>query len=380
MRVPLRQLSVALIVLSLLSVSLLGASRADENKGEDTKNAEAELPILNLSGTPSFRAGQYLLVIDAGTLNVDTKYRVHVAIENPYTETMVLRGVDTSCSCIDAKVSSLVINQGDEVFVEFTAPVAEKMKRPDAQWRVRLAPKAKPDFNGISVVVRYNVAGLMGFLDKRIVLETTRRNSVNEFELPMILTKPVQAKNILVHIPESLSSVKAEVLSNDQKHFLRVQVSGDALKAKYAAGEIECMDELTGIEDKVYCVFRKSDGVSVYPAVLRSVNRNDENEGSVISAIIRIDTATPSLSKNGNDKQDSEERTPLPNIVVDAKLNNHPLKIKTTRISRSALRVKVNLSKDEVALMRTLKKPRIQWGVRTTEGAFKLNSVVSLSK
>jgi len=354
----------------LTCVPLFGLQvQAENDVGESGKSEPPQL--LEFSVLPVFRAGQYSAEIDAGVLNVGTNYRIRVSIRNPSNEDMAFRGIKPGCACFDVKASSMLLQANKAITLDFTAPVPKKMAIPNASWQIRMEPDTESDFGGIGVIVRYEVAGLLSFLDKRVVLESSLRDDMAEFHLPLILTKPVEVANLLVNLPESFQGIEATVLTKDEKHFLNLKVPHELLKAKYVSGEISCMDSTTGIEDVVYCVIKGESPAAIYPGILRG--RVTESGSAVISAMVRL-AITINRDATGKDSSTSM------GAIIDATFDNKPLQLDLTKISESTFRVSVKLPTSVVDAMKKSKRPEINWTIRTKEETCELRSTISFSE
>jgi len=311
-------------------------------------------------------------VADLGTVVSGEKYRIKIEIKNPTNGEMRFKGLTKNCSCFDSKLSSLVLPPEGSVFVELSAPVPLKLGKKEAAWRFSLDRATMSDAN-VMVRLDYSIAGLLEFLERRVVCESVASAGEEHFLVPLLFTKPVEAENLHFHFPESLGGVDGSVVEKDGKHYLQLTVNGSTLKTRYLAGEIGCVDTLTGREDSLYCVIQRSDGVSVHPGILRVVERDAPSQGGDSTAMIRIAARLPEMGGGANEQEKS-----IGDSIVEAWLGDELLVVKIERLSASSLRARIEFSDEQIVELKKAKRPEVRWNIRVNQAVFDVVSRVGL--
>jgi hypothetical protein len=356
-----------LFVTSSISVCIFFACTqlyAAEKKEAD-KSQKSEPPnLVVLHAVPVFQSGQYIARVDAGKLNAGSEFNVRVEIESPSNEPISFKAINPICACFDARVSSMSLSPNEVITLDFRASVPRKTQRVNAAWGIFLEPDTETGLGGIHINVGFEVAGLLSFDDKRLVLEASSREVDAEFNLPMMLTMPVESGNVMVHLPESLKSVKTKVLTKDGKNYLNLIVPYKLLETTYVSGEISCMDSTTGMEDTIYCVIKAESPAAIYPSILRGIFADDGS--ATVSAMVRVG---PSKRSDADENKHSS--------LIDATFNNMLLPLELTTISETCFRATVKLAAPVIDSMKNSGGPEIHWTIRSKEDTHELRSVVS---
>jgi hypothetical protein len=344
------------------------------------QSASAEEPeLIRRTVLPESIIGQaWGSVVDLGTLTTGKTYRIELDIQNPSGALMRFEKLGKSCTCynatasFEAKASSLVLEPGGVIAVEMTARIPSKMGRDDGYLRVELNT-APGTLGNMYVRMNYKIAGLLEFLEQRVVRESRVNAGKEYFQVPLLLTAPVEAKNLYFHFPGELAGLTGDVILKDGKHFLQITVDTQTVKSRYISGEIGCVDTLTTREDSVYCVIKKSNGVNVHPATLRAVVPEDTSKGGYAIAMLVV---VPSAS---NDKTGpgsvSDQRS---DVLIDALFGDEPLELEVDRLSDSTFRAKVSLPEAVMSKIAKTSRPEIRWMVRTSQSNHEIISKVAI--
>lgn len=360
-----------LIIAAVLVVSQVLFSA---NQGLGREADEDELTLIQKTVVPeSIKGLSWGATIDLGTLVSGKKYRIHLDVTNPSGSVMSFSKLTKNCSCFDAQVSGLVLEPGQALSVELTAPVPTKLGRSDSHWYFMLEPTPGSTSGGIYVRMNYAIAGVMEFLQRRVVCESLAASGNEHFLIPMLITPPVEAKHLHFYFPNDLSVLKGDAVTKDGKQFLQITVDSGKVKSRYLAGEIGCLDTLTGREDVIYCVLKKSEGASVHPGILRVVIPDDTVGDAYATALVRVVVGTNEDREGSGSELESKG-----DVLIDALFGDDLLTLSVDRLSASTFRAKIALPEAAVKAIGNAPSPKIRWVIRTNDLSYEVISRLSV--
>jgi hypothetical protein len=333
-----------------------------------------ELPLIEKAVVPeSIKGLSWGATIDLGSLDSGKKYRIRLDVTNPSGSVMSFSKLTKNSSSFDAEVSGLVLKPGQALSIELTATVPTKLGRSDSNWYFMLEPTPGSTSGGIYVRLNYAIAGVMEFLQRRVVYELLAKDGKEHFLIPMLITPPIDPKHLYFTFPNDWSALKGDTVTKDGKHFLQITVDPASLKSRYLAGEIGCLDTLTGREDVVYCVLKKSNDTSVHPEILRVVVPDETVDYSYVTALIRVTSDTTDDKKYSESELESKRP-----VVIDALLGDDLLPLSVNRLSASTFRVKISLSEALVKAIKNAPSPQIRWVIKTHDLSYEVISRLSI--
>ena len=343
------------------------------NDGLGREADDDEVTLIQKTVVPeSIKGLSWGATIDLGTLVSGKKYRIRLDMTNPSGSVMSFSKLTKNCSCFDAQVSRLVLEPGQALSVELTAPVPKKLGRSDSNWYFMLEPKPGSKSGGIYVRMNYSIAGVMEFLQPRVVCESLAATGKEHFLIPMLITPPVEAKNLHFRFPKELSMLKGDAVIKDGNHFLQITVESGSVESRYLAGEIRCIDVIAGQEDVIYCVLKKSEGASVHPGIIRVVIPDDSVGNAYATALVR-------LVVGKEDKKDfGTVRERKGDVLIDAFFGEYSLPLSVDRLSTSTFRVKIAFSEAVLKEIENATSAKIQWVIRTNDLSYEVISRVSV--
>jgi hypothetical protein len=356
--------------LIIAAVLVLSQVFFSANQGLGREPDEDELTLIQKTVVPeSIRGLSWGATIDLGTLVSGKKYRIQLDVTNPSESVMSFSKLTKNLSSFDAHVSGLVLEPGQALSVEITAPVPTKLGRSDSHWYFRLEPAPGSASGGIYVRMNFAIAGVLEFLQRRVVFESLAVTGKEHFLIPMLITPPVEAKHLQFKFPNDLSVLTGDAVTKDGKQFLQITVDPGKVKSRYLAGQIGCLDTLSGREDVIYCVLKKSTGASVHPEILRVVIPDDTVGKAYATALVRVAFGTNEDKKGFGSELESEG-----DVLIDALFGDDLLPCSVDRLSASTFRVKIALSEAVVKSIENAPSPKIRWVIKTKDLSYEVIS------
>lgn len=344
------------------------------NDGLGREADDDEVTLIQKTVVPeSIKGLSWGATIDLGTLVSGKKYRIHLDLKNPSGSVMRFSRLTKNLSSLDAHVSGLVLEPGQSLSVEITAPVPTKLGRPDSHWYFSLEPAPGSASGGIYVRMNYAIAGVLEFLQRHVVFESIAATGKEHFLIPMLITPPVEAKHLQFKFPNDLSVLTGDAVTKDGKQFLQITVDTGKVKSRYLAGQIGCLDTLSGREDVIYCVLKKSTDASVHPEILRVVIPDDTVGKAYATALIRVGVDTDEEKKSFRSGLESKQ-----DVLIDALIGDDLLPLSVERLSASTFRVKVALSEAVVKAIRNDPSRKIRWVINTNDLSHEVVSPLSV--
>ncbi len=320
---------------------------------------------IELSVTPESFGGQYRAVVDAGALTLGSEHNVTLTIHNPTNEDMKFDEIVPSCSCLNVRVDSTVLPASGSIQLSFKAPVPSSMRETNANWRISLNGKSSGRPRNLYVLVQYQVAGMLQFMDPRSVLELSALVDKRTFEIPLLVTEPVAIENLEVLMPDELSGVEGKFIDSNGKVSLRLEVVSSKIERSYSSGRVGVIDTKTSKHAEIVVVLRKRDSVRVLPTTLRLLPEEDAGDGSrCFTAFIEFDVPSPSRA--------DDSPAPTRSMMVDAAIHESPIALNITKVSDGFIKVRGKLTDKQIESLKTKDPDEVKWNFR----ALNLNSTL----
>ncbi len=339
-------------------------------QGEREKGVPSSV---NIPVTLVPQAGHLFGTTELGTLEAGSTIDVNLDLFNPTLTSVGTDHVKGSCSCINIKKSKSEIPANGSLIVSFSAKVPASSRSATGTWRIDLRPEDSTS-TGVHLRVSFRLAGLVNFYDGQAVFTVTPGEESSTFVVPMVITEPIDAQQIKIDLPEEFCDVRAKCVVGEGRSFLQLDVLNEKLPVGGLAGEIRCIDPASGREDEIFCIIKSSQGLSVFPAVLRVV-RSSQTDGDakelVANAILRIDRPKESQG-------DENER----GTIVEVRTSESPLTVTHKQVSSNIIRASIRLTSEviEQLEMKEPQKRKVYWTVRTGRGVFRCASSLDLVK
>lgn len=203
-----------------------------------------------------------------------------------------------------------------------------------------------------NLIFHLSLAGNL-FVEKRHHLVVSDREAVTKL-IPISISKPVEAKQINVHVQESISKgLTSQIVEINGSCFLKLEINPEELSSDLTAGEIELVDPLARRAASTSLLLKKRGVISISPRSLHL--RSAENDGQQhVSFIVEIDrTVLPSDPKADHTKRIAFE---LPNANANCEAD---VKRIAAHIYRVELKVEPEDVEGEVSGLRPAGKKRV---------------------
>ena len=226
----------------------------------------------------------YLSKMDLGSFPVGATVRVKATLKNPFEEPIKFSGVSNKCKCKKFKMQNTKVEPGGSSLIEFDIKVPPRYKSKKVETAITLVEK------GIAVVrldIFYALDGLLafdGFMNVIRIEDVSKTE--HRFEIPLLLTPPVDWRKIEVSKSRSLRDVEAEVVNDDGGPTLVAKIPISILKRGNARGELQISYPEGGQKDSYLLSIKDARVHEISPSVLNF--KKNVGGGYKATAIVKV--------------------------------------------------------------------------------------------
>ncbi len=292
-----------------------------------------------VNGTTFFQA-----VVDLGDLPGGGQCEVNLVLKNPSEQGILFEAIKPLCGCSVPVVESKEIAGRADFGFHSKINIPDRADTPEGEFGFRFVDGDKNlVFN---LRLKYRIAGLIALRHRQLIMEISQGDLV-EFDVPIVLTPPIEFKNLSVSSKGDLTDVVLG-LSLTGTPVLRLSAHSQAVVDGPIYGVVTVKDSLTGKNDSLALSVRKKVALTIGPETcwLRRNNETNEFETNVLIAYTPSESPRAGIAREaGKMEQEASEETEIVSIHVSAK-DLPDLKAHIKKIRKNLFKVKLTVPFD----------------------------------
>ena len=303
--------------------------------------------------------GSYSLTVDVGVLPSGAKGSLVLRLINQDELNFPVKDVIASCSCATGTLSVDDIKPVSSAELMLIINTPRTSKTIESSVLVKINSKTHESRN-ISVVVRYQLGELMCFVDEMVVKELAPGEGRLVFNVPFLLTKPLQSADVFLLFSPATPGVFASLTEIEGECFVRVEVDPIAVVGEGTRLTLGAQIPDRGLYDELIVSLARHREVEISP---RTLHFRRVDEKITAQCILRVNGIA------GNNPIDIS----LPS--VEATIDGQLLSVQTTKLGNGVFLIK--LSEKESQAIQQLGRDdeqSIQWRILTSSKAFDIRS------
>jgi len=252
--------------------------------------ASVETIIVNKYGL------QNVAVADLGDLPIGEEGVINITLYNPTEKLFDIQEIKAGCACLSPQIKDAQIKPGDSTEFAFVLRTPQSSTKPLVTMSTRLILS---DQSTINLAMQYRLQGLLVFQNPMIVVQLDHAYSSSEFKLPLVLTPPIKASELLIEPSDSLRNVVFRLEgSEEQTALVGLVEDSESVSSTGLAGRVAVRSEEPPTEAMVDLIIRRAQPVTASPSVLRFV---PDEAGKTYSAkvLVRVNSSIP-VEEKGN--------------------------------------------------------------------------------
>lgn len=236
--------------------------------------------------------GYYRVLCDAGSLPLGSTGSIRIVVHNSFDRDVELGNVFSGCSCIRTTLSETVLKKGHDVTVDLILSTPAKSKALEQIAPITIAPSKEAMANGVQILVKYHIQGLVAFKDQRAAISAAPEDAMLTFRLPILVSNPTKVNEVIVKKAKALETLKTKIVSEGDACFLECAIPTSHIGNLGMTGELTIANPKNGIEDSILCTLILAPPVTIAPNPV-SLTWSDEDNALLGSAFVQIAATKP---------------------------------------------------------------------------------------
>ncbi|MDZ4848990.1 MAG: DUF1573 domain-containing protein [Pirellulaceae bacterium] len=238
--------------------------------------------------------------LNLGTVPLGTTKRARVLLQNRTGKPLRLVSAKVACSCTEAKVPKVTLENKETAKLEFSFSFPNHAKSLRESFQVDLYAEGATERTLLNFFA--NVSNVANFANNEIVRTYREKDATATFDIPVLLSDPKVLNKLRIEASPELSFLDKQLLSENGNVFVRCRFSDDAARNSDIFGRIQLFGPYVTDPSVVRCTLRRESRVSILPNKLTLAPSRDENRQFIASALIRIRSADSGQSNTTEDE------------------------------------------------------------------------------
>lgn len=324
--------------------------------GDDTSFAfdvQKDVPVKALVN------GSYSLTVDVGVLPSGTKGILRIRLINEDGSSFPISSVVASCGCASGTLSVDDIQPDSSAVLELVVDTPKKSKKIENSFVVNLNSNVNVSRN-IAVIVKYQLGGLMCFVDEAVFKEFDSGKDKVEFTVPLLLTKPIEAADVFLGLSPPTPGVRANLTEIDGAAAIKFEIIPSAMTTAGTNLTVEAEVPGKGLRDGLVVSLTRSKEIDISPRTLRF---RQVDERLTAQCILRI--------RSVGEVKASDDSLPS----IEALIGGQMLSVHCTKLGNGVLLVKLTeKASRSLQQLRSEFEALVQWRILTSSKAFDIES------
>ncbi|GIW97134.1 MAG: hypothetical protein KatS3mg111_0467 [Pirellulaceae bacterium] len=263
----------------LVAASLLSAAVASPIEPDAQDD---EQPVVRVKAPIVYYAETLRATVELGDLPVAKRCTAIVDLVNTTDEVIEVRRAETSCGCIEVVVPKQDLPPGESLKLSLQVDVPSRAKDITQVQVLTLWGVGK---KGVTVALRFNIAGLLCFKHDTFITRSDRGASQVVFAVPVLMSPPGKWSEIRASTrlrestPPSFNVVASPIVDRSDVAIECKVTSTSGLKESFVF-DLEIENPASGAIDSIACVVEVEQPVEIAPRVLRLVLIDSEEQTS----------------------------------------------------------------------------------------------------
>ncbi len=309
-----------------------------------TKNASQEIEIVADLRRPSEYNESASAEVLTGPVHAGERVQFLGRLVNNSGKALRFDRLLTGCDCVRVACTERSIAEGEAIDIEidFQAPKSSSTGRFAIQMSF---------WDADAVTVHLDVRGeLKGVLYLPPTLSLESDGDISMWEVPIVLTPPLEASQLEIRMPEELSNIVPSLEIRDGQPWACFSAAEKLLGIAGAGGVVVVHDRKTGIESSSRITFLRRQVVKFSPGIIRFRRVEGSHVEFEASAIVQATGEQP-LLEAPREKSATDQPTPVrkKNIVqsISCEADDADIAVHSQRINDSLYRLRLVSARPE---------------------------------
>jgi hypothetical protein len=308
---------------------------AQEPKGQQFSQDTGDFAeVLPIQATHTFTSSALVSTtppVDLGALTAGKTVNIVVEVRNASGSHFAIKKVRSSCNCMSVRTSAKEVKDGESIslLAELKVPTSATSD----VFNQILVIDGETEGTGLQIFFKYQLKGLCCFKEKSLNRDIPKAAKAIPFSLPVLITDPVDVKDVTVIGSGDFSNVKGRIENVDGDYIFRceVPVPVSSPESLTLAGEFILTHKFSNSKSSVFCVFGRNPKMSLLPSVLHFVRDGDDWSAS---AVVKVNK--------------EELKSTQDSVFVSASFGRIPIIVEEKTISSGIIRVRLKVKDSEV--------------------------------
>ncbi len=257
-----------LALLCVIGLSNFGWSQNTEQLQTKSNINRLDFEIERSVSITSRLAPENFERVEIGELEGGAKGILWLTVSNETESDFKLSRIEASCGCLDVKSFGSVIPVGESRKVSVQISVPKKGVVKTSRDSIRFIESAESIF---FLEMVYDLLGVANFAVPEVAPRVLIGASECEFKVPIHFAKPIRPADILIVGTGDLVKMKCDIMSADDRHFVRCRIPLEIKGEVMLGGELRLEVPARGIVHEIPCYISRQREIVIMPSVIRFV-------------------------------------------------------------------------------------------------------------
>jgi Protein of unknown function (DUF1573) len=256
--------------------------------------------------------GNLAVRFNLGELQCDRKYKLELELLNNFNTDFAIQKIQTTCSCVNAVLRENRIPAGGSTYLDMELSTEKPDKVNDAK-RNYVIYIFYGEQESVNLIIEYSLAGLVSFKGASSFLtKAVTKSRTHSFEVPVLITAPVNEKNLLISSGEQFKEFKGTFVQKDGNQWVACRIAIPENFEKSIIERLTIEDPLSKQKAELPVIVEVRSRIAITPSVVQFVA--EENDRQYKGRIVmRLDESILGFSDDGKRNEFA------PNISLDCK-------------------------------------------------------------
>ncbi|MBL8889849.1 MAG: hypothetical protein JNL67_07700 [Planctomycetaceae bacterium] len=280
----------------------------------------------------------FIVDVKAPILEGSRKYKLSIAIVNPFDEPIEYSEVSLTCGCakfeVDGKEIPALGTANFVMHLDVPNHVGMPLGRVTANF-LGAGGRAKPV---LRLAVTYQLHGVFGFHSDREIVEIPKNEPIATIKLPVIVVEPMTLDRLELKFSDNLRDCQIEVVSDDPDvatPYVKIQVPKRLVPRHGMAAEVGFIVKGTKHVAGVIVSIKHQETFSIRPESLR-LSRDNHSKPYHANAMLRVSLPTTSIEDPESKLKGGEEKlNEVPGVALT--IGGRPARVSVQPMGRNGL-------------------------------------------